>query len=125
MNKVRINTNLIEECKARLLYLKAELLNQFKSQRNELSEREFRGDEVDLSTSVMAENQFLIAQGRLRNKLMEIEMALGRIENGQFGVCEETDELIETERLKAIPWTRLSIEGAEIREALEFKYSQR
>lgn len=39
-----------------------------------------------------------------------------RIEKGTFGKCEETDEPIEPQRLIAIPWTRLSVEGAEIRE---------
>jgi DnaK suppressor protein len=53
--------------------------------------------------------------------LIEIEFALARIENGQYGVCEETEEFIEHERLLAIPWTRFSIEGAEIRESSEFQ----
>ncbi len=55
---------------------------------------------------------------------MEIEGALGRIEKGLYGVCEETEEIIEAERLLAIPWTRLSIEGAEIRESLGKKYAR-
>jgi DnaK suppressor protein len=49
---------------------------------------------------------------------------LGRIEKGTYGVCEETEEPIEVERLRAIPWTRLSIEGAELREALEHRYAR-
>jgi DnaK suppressor protein len=53
---------------------------------------------------------------------LEIESALARIERGSYGVCEETDEPIEIERLRAIPWTRLSIEGSEIREALSRRY---
>jgi len=55
---------------------------------------------------------------------MEIEMALGRIENGTYGICEETEEPIETDRLLAIPWTRLSIEGAELRESLGRRYAR-
>jgi DnaK suppressor protein len=61
---------------------------------------------------------------RLRSQLIEIESALARIENGSFGVCEETEEYIEPERLRAIPWTRLSIEGAEIRESVNKKYAR-
>ena len=55
------------------------------------------------------------SQGRIRHLLMEIEPPM-RIERGQYGICEETEEPIETERLLAVPWTRL-IEGAEIRES--------
>ena len=61
---------------------------------------------------------------RLRSQLYEIESALGRIENGSFGMCEETEEIIEVERLRAIPWTRLSIEGAEIRESVNKRYAR-
>ncbi len=56
--------------------------------------------------------------------LLEIDYALARIENGKYGVCEETQELIETERLLALPQTRLSIEGAEIRESLQIKFAR-
>ena len=55
---------------------------------------------------------------------MEIEMALGRIERGSYGICEETEEPIELERLLTIPWTRLSIEGAEIRESIRKRYAR-
>ena len=111
------NRIFIEECKNSLLVLKADLLNKFFTRKQELSSQEFRGDEIDMTSSIMAENELLASQSRIRHQLMEIEFALARIEAGQFGVCEETEEPIELERLKAIPWTRLSIEGAEIRES--------
>ena len=68
--------------------------------------------------------EFLSQQERLRTQLVEIENALARIENGTFGVCEETEEFIEHDRLRAIPWTRLSIEGAEIRESVNKKFAR-
>ena len=73
---------------------------------------------------VLTEAEFLNRHERMRNQLMEIEAALGRIENGSFGVCEETEEAIEPERLRAIPWTRLSIEGAEIRESMNKRFAR-
>lgn len=112
-----LNRDFIEECREKLTDLKSDLLNKFMTRRGELSSQEFRGDEIDMTSSIMAENELLASQSRIRHQLMEIEYALARIEAGQFGVCEETDEPIEIERLKAIPWTRLSIEGAEIRES--------
>ncbi len=114
-----LNKGFIEECRARLLSLKAELMNTFLTRKQELCSQEFRGDEIDMTSSIMAENELLANQSRIRHQLMEIEFALARMEVGQFGMCEETEEPIELERLKAIPWTRLSIEGAEIRESRE------
>jgi RNA polymerase-binding transcription factor DksA len=43
--------------------------------------------------------------------LYEIDAALDRIESGTYGVCEITGQPIESERLKAIPWTRYSAEA--------------
>ncbi|RYZ88543.1 MAG: TraR/DksA family transcriptional regulator, partial [Proteobacteria bacterium] len=61
---------------------------------------------------------------RMHSQLLEIEYALSRIENGTYGICEETDEAIEVARLFAIPWTRLSIEGAELQEAMLRKFAR-
>ena len=44
---------------------------------------------------ILAEQEMLNLNDRLRSQLLEIESALGRIESGAFGFCEETDEPIE------------------------------
>lgn len=119
-----ITAKLIEECKKKLMVTKGELLNRVKEARAHLVEDDKGGDEADQTVRVLAEAEFLSMQDRLRNQLMEIEGALARIENGSFGYCEETEEPIEAERLLAIPWTRLSIEGAEIRESVNKRYAR-
>lgn len=120
----RISENLIQECKKRLLITKQEVLNRFRAAQRELVFSEKGGDEADQSAAHIEEHSFLISQDRMRNQLVEIEMALARIEQGTFGICEETEEVIEPERLLAIPWTRLSIEGAELREAVGRKFAR-
>lgn len=112
-----LEKNVIAVCKQKLLTAKADLLNRFQSHFIDMRERETGGDEADQTVSLLAENHLFITQQRLRSQLLEIESALMRIEKGTYGICEETDELIEPERLIAIPWTRLSIEGAELRES--------
>jgi DnaK suppressor protein len=121
-----VDTKVMEECRRKLLLKRAELMNRFHNSKIQFieSDRSFGGDEIDQTVQQLEEHTFLINQERLRSQLIEIEMALSRIENGTYGVCEETEELIETERLLAVPWTRLSIEGAEIREALLKKYAR-
>jgi DnaK suppressor protein len=121
-----LTQELIEKCKKKLLEAKSEILNRVRESRNDLYNNEDSkgGDEGDQTVRALAESEFLSMHERLRTQLMEIEMALSRIERGSYGVCEETEEEIETERLLAIPWTRLSIEGAEIRESVRKRYAR-
>lgn len=119
-----LSRELVERCRRKLLEAKTELLNRVRFSKTEFYSLEKQGgDEVDQSVSLLAENQVLIQHDRLRSQLAEIEYALARISNGVFGVCEETHEFIEEDRLLAIPWTRLSIEGAEIREAAKKRFA--
>jgi RNA polymerase-binding transcription factor DksA len=56
----------------------------------------------DLALSMVANDQ---------DALEEIEDALDRIFNGTYGVCLETNKPINKSRLKAVPFTRFSVEG--------------
>ncbi|HRO66450.1 MAG TPA: TraR/DksA family transcriptional regulator [Pseudobdellovibrionaceae bacterium] len=119
-----VPNKLVDECKRKLLQAKGEVLNRVKEARANLVDEDKGGDEADQTVRVLAEAEFLNMQDRLRSQLIEIESALARIESGSFGFCEETEEPIEAERLLAIPWTRLSIEGAEIRESMTKRYAR-
>lgn len=121
----KLTNDMVREFRGKLLMMKAELLNRVRQNQAEFGSREkFGGDEIDQTVANLDEHSFVLNQKRLRDQILEIEFALGRIENGSFGVCEETEEPIEVERLLAIPWTRLSIEGAEIREASARKFAR-
>jgi DnaK suppressor protein len=120
----KLSEALVSDCREKLLNTKADLLNRVKEARGKLDQFERGGDEADQTMRILAEQEVMSQTDRLRSQLMEIESALGRIENGSYGFCEETEEIIETERLKAIPWTRLSIEGAEIRESVDKRYAR-
>jgi DnaK suppressor protein len=120
----QISDQIIQECRRKLILSKQDLLNRFRTAQSEFVQSEKSGDEGDQSVAHIAEHSFLVNQERIRNQILEIEMALARIEQGKFGVCEETEEMIESERLLAVPWTRLSIEGAELREAVSRKYAR-
>lgn len=122
--KEKLTDKLVKDCKEKLLKTKMDLLNRVKEAREKLDLGEKGGDEADQTMRLLAEQEMLNLNDRLRSQLFEIESALGRIESGAFGFCEETEEPIEVERLKAIPWTRLSIEGAEIRESMDRRYAR-
>ena len=119
------NSNeLVQKCRERLIDSKTEILNRVESTRLHLNNEDRGGDEADQTVRTLAEGEVLRMHERMRMQLGEIEMALGRIESGSYGVCEETEEVIEADRLLAIPWTRLSIEGAEIRESMKRKFAR-
>lgn len=121
----RLSENLVLECRAKLLKAKMDVMNRFRTAQKEAVHLDKgTGDEGDQSVAHIEEHSFLVSQERMRNQLLEIEMALSRIEKGTYGICEETEETIESERLLAIPWTRLSIEGAELREAVSRRFAR-
>ncbi len=51
-----------------------------------------------------------------RTLLREINAALGKVQNGTYGVCEGTGQPINKVRLEAQPWTRYSIDHARVLE---------
>ena len=70
-------------------------------------------DQIELEIgSMQRENAFNIAskEGRL---LVEINDALLRLYNGQYGICEASGKPISRARLKALPWARFTLEEQE------------
>jgi len=68
-------------------------------------------DEVDRSSfeEEMQRTQ-LVLDGKSQ-LLYEISEAIKRMDEGNYGVCEETEEPIGFKRLSAQPWTRLSLDA--------------
>jgi DnaK suppressor protein len=115
----KLPIKVVRTCNEKLLAQKEEVLNKLKTNGRPPDIEEKMGDAGDQNVRAMHEHEWLSFQNRLRAQLLEVESALSRIESGIFGVCEETELPIETNRLLAIPWTRLSIEGAKLRESLQ------
>ena len=115
---------LFDECRKKLLKTREETLNGLKALDPSLA-TEMVGDEADLASAHISQTQALNQRDKLLAKIKEIDEALARMENGTYGICEETGEPIEEKRLAAIPWTRLSLEGAEVREREQKRYDQK
>jgi DnaK suppressor protein len=65
----------------------------------------------------LTEHDLLMAELRQeQTELAEVEAALERIRRGTYGLCEVTGQPISAARLRALPWTRLSLAAAESRE---------
>ena len=64
----------------------------------------------------------LRARDRQRKLISKIDAAIGRIEEGTYGFCEETGDPISLKRLDARPIATLSIEAQERHERREKVY---
>ncbi len=64
------------------------------------------GDIYDQASSERDRELGLLLGDREREKLHSIDEAIIRIEDGEYGICEECDEEIPLGRLKAMPFTR-------------------
>lgn len=113
-----MDAKLVTKYRKILLEEKQRILNNSKNAlKNDLTvSQDDLPDETDLAASEVNQNLMFRLRDRERLLLLKIDEALARIENGTFGICEETGEEIEPGRLNAVPWTTLSLEGAEIRE---------
>ena len=67
----------------------------------------------------------LRTRDRERKLLKKITSTLARIEDGDYGYCEETGEEIGLKRLQARPVATLSLEAQERRELSEKQYRDR
>ncbi len=67
-------------------------------------------DPTDRANLETDRNFLLRIRDRERKLILKIKDALGRIEEGTFGICEECGEDISEERLRARPMTTLCID---------------
>ena len=86
------------------------------------NENENHPDIADRASSETDRAIELRARDRQRKLIAKIESALGRIEDGTYGYCEETGEPISLKRLDARPIATLSIEAQERHERRERVY---
>ncbi|MDB4955549.1 MAG: transcriptional regulator, TraR/DksA family [Myxococcales bacterium] len=76
-------------------------------------------DEMDLASSEYLQSFEFRLRGREKSLLSKLDLALKKIEEGTFGVCEICDEPIGKKRLEARPETTLCIKCKEDQEREE------
>jgi DnaK suppressor protein len=109
--------------RARLVTWKDEILREAKETLLHLQEEnQNHPDLADRASSETDRAIELRARDRQRKLIAKIEEALGRIEDGSYGFCEETGEPIALRRLEARPIATLSVEAQERHERRERVY---
>ena len=66
-------------------------------------------DLVDRANSAHHREFLLSLSGAERDRLLEIEQALERVDEGSFGSCVHCDDEISGPRLQAVPWARYCV----------------
>ena len=120
--KKKLSAAEINKFKTKLLEKRNEILGSVTSMETETLKRD-RSDLSNLpihmadmgSDNYEIENTIGLMSSE-RKILAEIDEALGRIENGTYGICEADNELIPKARLEAIPWAKYCVKCAELEE---------
>lgn len=109
----------------RLLDWKDEILRQTRETLAILHEDSTQhADLADRATSETDRATELRTRDRQRKLISKIDAALGRIEDGTYGYCEDTGEPIGLKRLDARPIATLSVEAQERHERRERVYRE-
>lgn len=106
---------------------RAELRERLETERDQLRQRQASEDAEavpeeelgDLQDKASEEARRTTALRRRQHhdgRLREVEAALQRMDEGSYGMCEETDEPIPFARLRAEPTTRYTVEALELLE---------
>lgn len=114
-----MNEEQLEFFRQLLLAQRAEIEADIDRARSELSSAENEPDELDRASAEEERWLSLRISEREGKLLRKIDQALGRIDEGSYGYCEDTGDPIGIPRLLARPTATLSAEAKTRREQLE------
>lgn len=119
-----MNANQLEYFRQKLLAWRQELLKESNETMEHLKEENWQepdiADRASLETEAGVE---LRTRNRYLKLISKIDAALKRIDEGEYGYCEETGDPIGLKRLEARPVATLSIEAQERHERMEKQYA--
>lgn len=75
-------------------------------------------DHFDLAQAQLTREQRAATLAQSREQLVQIEIALQRLDNGTYGQCVECGDQIESGRLSALPYASLCVRCQTRREGL-------
>ncbi len=115
----------LEYFRQKLVNWRAELVEESRETINNL-QQEVRdvGDEVERATRETENSLELRTRDRYRKLINKIDQALNRVEEGEYGYCEETGEEIGIDRLEARPIATLCLDAQERRELKQRQHGE-
>lgn len=101
----------------KLVEEKSRVINGFDRHVQEaLSDDDVLADEIDIAQRSTDQAWLFRFADKERKLLIEIDAAIEKMRNGDYGICEGTDEAIGFKRLELRPWTRYSVAYKEMLE---------
>ena len=115
-----MNPIMLEYFRQRLVGWRAELLDESNETLQYLQEGGALEPDIADRASIETDRSLqLRTRDRARKLISKIDEALERIDQGTYGVCEETSEPISLQRLEARPTATLNLEAQERHERVE------
>ena len=115
-----MNPIMLEYFRQRLLGWRAELLDESNETLQYLQEGGALEPDIADRASIETDRSLqLRTRDRARKLISKIDEAVERIDNGTYGLCEETSEPISLRRLEARPIAIFSVEAQERHERME------
>ena len=116
-----LRNNELLEIKEILLQMKKDILKTLaeRIKSHDLTDQREIGDIFDDADLEQTREFNLLLGTRERQKLDQIESALSRMEQGEYGFCEDCEENIPAARLKAMPFATLCVKCKSERESME------
>ncbi len=105
----------LEEIKDKLITEKESLLRKLSNKNLSIDDSEMP-DPVDLAVTNYSKNVMLSVSENESRQLMLINGALERIEDDEYGFCQNCEEEIIAKRLNAVPWARYCLACQELDE---------
>ncbi len=105
----------LEEIKDKLITEKESLLRKLSNKNLSIDDSEMP-DPVDLAVTNYSKNVMLSVSENESRQLMLINDALERIEDGEYGLCQNCEEEIVEKRLNAVPWAKYCLACQELDE---------
>ena len=102
----------MDEMNGILLKMKEETLHEIRKSLksgSDITTGEPSGDIYDQASSERDRELGLLLGDREREKLRNIDEALLKVEEGEYGICEECEEEIPLGRLKVMPFARYCV----------------
>jgi DnaK suppressor protein len=117
-----LDKEFVEKQRERLENLRAELVGTVRGlEDDQLSQSEDEGDFTehdagDMSQSLYDREVDATLEQNIENRLQYVERALQKIEEGTYGICDDTGEPIPRGRLEAMPEAIYTVEAQQRRE---------
>lgn len=99
----------MEEIKEMLLRERDKILNDLEGRSHSVSKEHEGGDVIDNSVDEQGRELMFLLQDRDRVKLEQIQSSLERIQQEEYGDCDECGEPIGKKRLLILPFARLCL----------------